>query len=201
MGGQRRVLWDWFGDVGAGMRYESTMPESGKSIGSPGGWIEKEVRMDQNELGTIARAIVDSIVYMVLGTADGSGHPWTSPVYFASKDYKEFYWISSPDVTHSRNILVRPQISIVIFDSRIAVGMGQAVYMAAVAEELSRADLERGLQIYNGRFQNPTEHGVSVLAPEAVQAPALYRLYRAIAHEHWILDPAGHPDHRTPVNV
>lgn len=157
--------------------------------------------MDQHDLGTIARAIMDSIMYMVLGTADKSGNPWVSPVYFASKSYREFYWMSSPDVTHSRNILVRPQISIVVFDSRVPVGKGQAVYMSAVAGELAGDDLERGLQIYNGRFQNPVEHGVRIIAPEDVQAPAVYRLYRASVQEHWVLDPAGHPDHRTPVTV
>ena len=157
--------------------------------------------MEQPDLGAIARTIMDSIMYMVLGTADDVGSPWTSPVYFASKRYKEFYWMSSPDVTHSRNILVRPQISIVIFDSRVPAGMGQAVYMSAIAEELAGADLDQGLRIYNGRFQNPAEHGVRLIAPEDVQTPALYRLYRAIAQEHWVLDPAGHPDHRTPVHV
>ena len=157
--------------------------------------------MQEQSPGDIARTIIDTIVYMVLGTADEAGHPWTSPVYFASKGYKEFYWMSSPDVRHSRNILLRPQISIVIFDSRVPVGKGQAVYMAAIAEELMGNDLDRGLQIYNGRFQDPTAHRVSVIAPEDVRAPALYRLYRAIAQEHWVLDPAGHPDHRTPVSV
>ena len=157
--------------------------------------------MEQPDLGMIARTIMDSIMYMVLGTADDVGSPWTSPVYFASKGYKEFYWMSSPDVTHSRNILVRPKISIVIFDSKVPVGMGQAVYMSAMAEELAGADLDQGLQIYNGRFQNPAEHGVRLIAPEGVQPPALYRLYRAVAQQHWVLDPAGHPDHRTPVHV
>ena len=155
----------------------------------------------QQDLSNIARSIIDSILYMVLGTTNESGQPWVSPVYFSSEKYKEFYWMSSPDLTHSRNILVRPRISIVIFDSRIPVGMGQAVYMSAVAEELAGADLDRGLQIYNGRFRNPTEHGVRVISPEDVQATALYRLYRATAQEHWVLDPAGHPDHRISVTV
>src|SRR5918993_6050987 len=155
--------------------------------------------MDRHDLGMIARTILDSILYMVLGTADNSGNPWVSPVYFASKSYREFYWMSSPDVTHSRNILVRPQISIAVFDSQVPVGKGQAVYMSAVAEELAGDDLERGLRIYNGRFQDPAEHRVRIIAPGDVQAPALYRLYRAVAQEHWVLDPAGHPDHRTSV--
>lgn len=158
----------------------------------------------KQELNNIARNIIDSILYMVLGTADENGQPWASPVYFSSDKYKEFYWMSSPEVRHSRNILVHPQISIVIFDSRVRAGMGQAVYMSAVAEELSGAEFDRGLQIYNGRFQDPGERegrGVQMITAKDVQAPALYRLYRAIAHEHWVLDPAGHPDHRTPVTV
>ncbi len=153
------------------------------------------------DLSNIARNIIDSILYMVIGTADESGQPWVSPVYFASEKYKEFYWMSAPGVTHSRNILVRPQVTIVIFDSRIAVGKGQAVYMSAVAEELAGVELERGLQIYNGRFTNPAEHGVRLIRAEDVREPAPYRLYRAIAREHWVLDPNSRPDHRTPVRL
>ena len=155
----------------------------------------------QQDLGALARTIIDSNVYMVLGTADESGQPWVTPVYFACMEYKEFHWISSPEVRHSRNIAVRSQISIVIFDSQVAVGTGQAVYMSAVAEELNGVDFDRGLDIYNGRFSNPAEHGVRVIKLEDVRAPALYRLYRATASEHWVLDPAGRPDHRTPVTV
>lgn len=155
----------------------------------------------QQDLGALARTIIDSNMYMVLGTADESGQPWVTPVYFACMEYKEFYWISSPEVRHSRNIAVRSQISIVIFDSQVAVGTGQAVYMSAVAEELNSVDFDRGLDIYNGRFSNPAEHGVRVIKSEDVRALALYRLYRATASEHWVLDPAGRPDHRTPVTV
>jgi uncharacterized protein YhbP (UPF0306 family) len=155
----------------------------------------------QQDLGALARTIIDSNMYMVLGTANESGQPWVTPVYFACVEYKGFYWISSPEVRHSRNIAVRSQISIVIFDSQVTVGTGQAVYMSAVAEELNGVDFDRGLDIYNGRFSNPAEQGVRVMKPEDVRAPALYRLYRANALERWMLDPTGHPDHRTPVTV
>ena len=155
----------------------------------------------EQDFRDVARAIIDSIAYMVLGTADETGHPWVSPVYFASEKYREFYWMSSPDVTHSRNILVRPAVSIVVFDSHVRVGMGQAVYMSAVAGELTGLEFDRGLRIYNGRFSDPAEHGVRIMSAKDVQAPALYRLYRAVVHEHWILDPASRPDHRTPVTL
>ena len=155
----------------------------------------------QQDLGALARTIIDSNMYMVLGTADESGQPWVTPVYFACMEYKEFYWISSPEVRHSRNIAVRSQISIVVFDSQVAVGTGQAVYMSAVAEELTGPGVDQGLDIYNGRFSNPAAHGVRPVMLEDVQAPSLYRLFRASASDHWALDPAGHPDHRIPVTL
>lgn len=156
---------------------------------------------NQENLSAIARTILDANMYMVLGTADESGQPWVTPVYFSCKDYREFYWISSPEVRHSRNLVVRPQISIVVFDSQIAVGKGQAVYMSAFAKELTGADFDRGLNIYNGRFSNPVEHGVQIIGADVVKAPGLYRLYQAVASEYWVLDPSGRPDHRTPVTL
>jgi uncharacterized protein YhbP (UPF0306 family) len=157
--------------------------------------------MDPQDLGVMAKNIIDTNMYMVLGTVDESGQPWVTPVYFACREYTEFYWMSSPEVRHSRNLAVRPQISIVVFDSQVSVGAGQAVYMSAAAEELTGIDFDRGLDIYNGRFSNPADHGVRLIKSEDVQAPALYRLYRAIASEHWVLDTVNRPDHRIPLTI
>jgi pyridoxamine 5'-phosphate oxidase-like protein len=33
----------------------------------------------------IARAIIDSDLYMALGTSDAGGRPWVSPVYYAAE--------------------------------------------------------------------------------------------------------------------
>ncbi|HSK87122.1 MAG TPA: pyridoxamine 5'-phosphate oxidase family protein [Anaerolineales bacterium] len=152
----------------------------------------------QQDLGAIAKTIIDANMYMVLGTADGSGQPWVSPVYFASAAYKEFYWVSSPDVRHSRNIAVRPQIGIVIFNSQASIGTGQGVYMSAIAKELIGVDLERGIEVFS---RTSLGHGGHEWKPEDVKGSALYRLYQAITQEHWVLDPNGHPDHRISVIV
>jgi hypothetical protein len=154
--------------------------------------------MNQQDLGDLARTIIDSNMYMVLGTADESGQPWVTPVYYASARYREFYWVSSPEVRHSRNITVRPQISIVIFDSRVPIGTGQGVYMSAIAEQLTGADLDRGIEIFS---RTSLGHGGREWKREDVGEAALYRLYRATASEHWVRDPVGRPDHRTPVTV
>jgi hypothetical protein len=160
----------------------------------------------RQDLAGIARAIIDGNRYLTLATADGEGRPWASPVFYAVADYTEFYWISAPEATHSRNIARRPQVSMVIFDSGAPEGTGQAVYMAATAEQVAAHDLRRGLGIYPGRGAR----GGPPLSPEDLQEPAHYRLYRATVSEHSILCPRdtgpcalhGLPfDHRIPVHA
>jgi uncharacterized protein YhbP (UPF0306 family) len=152
--------------------------------------------MNQQNAETIARTIIDANLYMVLGTANETGQPWVSPVYYAAKGYKEFYWVSSPEVKHSRNVVLHPRISIVIFNSQAPIGTGQAVYISALAEQLSGAATESGIEIYS---QVSLGHRGPAWSVKDVQTPAQYRLYRATALEYWILDPDGHPDHRMPV--
>jgi len=152
-------------------------------------------RQQDLALRAIARAIIDSNFYMTLGTADENGRPWVSPVYYAPEGYTEFYWVSSPEATHSRNLAVRPEVSIVVFDSRSPVGSGQGVYMSAVAEELAGDDLDRGITIFSRRSE---AHGAGEWNLEDVRPPARHRLYRATASEHYVL---GEQDRRTPVSV
>lgn len=159
--------------------------------------------MSAQDGGAIARAIVDSHRYMTIATADATGRPWASPVYYAAAEYTEFFWVSSPEATHSRNIAARPEVSIVVFDSRAPVGQAQAVYMSAVAAEMTGADLERGIEIFSNGC---VDHGLRKWTLNDVQPPAFHRLYRATASERWILDPGDHPvhgstgDHRMPVS-
>ncbi|HEV2782494.1 MAG TPA: pyridoxamine 5'-phosphate oxidase family protein [Actinophytocola sp.] len=163
------------------------------------------------DLGAVAREIIDETLYMVLGTADADGEPWVSPVYCASAGYAEFYWISSPEVIHSRNIAVRPKLSIVVFDSRQRPGSGRAVYMEALAGQVAPDEVAGGLAVYNGRFADPAEHGLRDFDVAEVSPPAEYRLYRATVSRYSMVCPreAGRPcaehgravDHRTEVTV
>ena len=142
-----------------------------------------------------ARAVIDANHYMTLGTADDSGHPWVTPVWFAPADYREFFWVSSPAARHSRNIAIRPDVSIVIFDSQVPVGSAAAVYMTAVAHELTGAAQERGLEVF---ARESKAQGLSVWGMANVTAPARHRLYRAAVTEQWVLDPH---DERLPVTL
>jgi nitroimidazol reductase NimA-like FMN-containing flavoprotein (pyridoxamine 5'-phosphate oxidase superfamily) len=140
-----------------------------------------------------ARAVIDSNSYMTLGTADESGRPWVSPVWFAHSGYREFFWVSSPDARHSRNLATRPEISIVIFDSQAPPAGAEAVYLSAKAEELSGEELESGIEIFSRKSE---ADGLPAYSREDVVEPAPLRFYRAVAAEQFAL---GESSRRVPV--
>jgi hypothetical protein len=146
----------------------------------------------ENPVG-MGRAIVDGSWYMTLATADASGNPWASPVWFAHDGYREFFWASKPGARHSVNLAVRPQLGIVIFDSTVGSGGAQAVYLDAEASELHGADQDRALGVYSRRS---IEFGEPEWTLAEVTAPAAHRLFRAVPVEQFVLDTT---DHRIPV--
>jgi nitroimidazol reductase NimA-like FMN-containing flavoprotein (pyridoxamine 5'-phosphate oxidase superfamily) len=149
----------------------------------------------QHDPAATAKAIIDASLYMVLGTADEQGHPWASPVYYAAVDDREFLWVSRPETLHSRNLVARPQVSIVIFDSSVEIGTGQGVYMAATAEEITGEARAAALEVFSRRSLG---HGGREWTLADVEPPAELRLYRATASAHYIL---GSTDRLLPVDL
>ena len=149
---------------------------------------------DPTELRAVARSIIDSNRYMTLATADEQGSPWASPVWYSPVGYREFLWVSSPEARHSRNLAVRPQLAIVIFDSHEAGGW-KALYMSAVAEQLAEAQVDAAIGIFS---RHGEAQGLRAWTREDVVSPARHRLYRATVSEHFVLDPH---DQRIAVEV
>jgi Pyridoxamine 5'-phosphate oxidase len=142
--------------------------------------------------------IIEASPYLVLATADATGRPWNSPLYFAHIGLAEFFWVSSPDVTHSRNIAVRPEVSIVVFDSRAPIGTGQGVYMSAAARLVEDDETaSRGIEAFSRRSIG---HGGREWTTQDVRPGGGRRLYQATADAHWMLATGGGPDHRVPVD-
>jgi uncharacterized protein YhbP (UPF0306 family) len=144
---------------------------------------------------SVVKAIIDANQYMTLATADEHGTPWASPVWYATDDYREFFWVSSPDARHSRNIEGRPELAIVIFDSRQAPYTGQGVYIAATAGQLGESALAGGIATFS-RISHA--QGLVAWEPGDVKSPARHRLYHAVARQHFVLSQA---DRRIPVNL
>ena len=146
----------------------------------------------------LARDVLDSVRYVVLATADAEGTPWASPVWFATEDHRDVYWVSYPGARHSQNIAARPQIAMVVFDSTVAPGTGQGVYLSAIAEQVTEPDaIEHGTAIFS-RVSTP--HGARTFGARDVTGEARLRLYRATVQEASILDPDSPYDVRVAVH-
>ena len=98
--------------------------------------------MPTADLAERARAVLDTVRYVVLGTVDPDGTPRTSPVFFTHDGYRDLYWVSRPGTHHSGNLAERPRVSAVVFDSTVRVGEAQAVStLTRTAAEVAEADL------------------------------------------------------------
>jgi nitroimidazol reductase NimA-like FMN-containing flavoprotein (pyridoxamine 5'-phosphate oxidase superfamily) len=129
-------------------------------------------------------AIVRANQFMVLATADGEGGPWASPVWFATTSYREYFWVSSPDARHSRNLAVRPELAMSIYDSQQPPLTGLGVYVAATAVQVPESELDEGLEVYS---EVSRESGMASWERSKVLPPAKHRLYRATATELFVL--------------
>jgi nitroimidazol reductase NimA-like FMN-containing flavoprotein (pyridoxamine 5'-phosphate oxidase superfamily) len=147
---------------------------------------------EEQDLETIARSIVDTNRFMALGTADRSGVPWVSPVWYSPVSYREYVWVSRPGARHSRNIAERPEVAITIYDSH-RPGTWAAFYMAGIAAQVE--DVDAVLGVFNARGE---AQGLRPWSRDEVVAAAQFRLYRVAVSEQFVLD--GH-DGRQPVRV
>jgi len=145
------------------------------------------------DIAAQAAEIVAANRYMVLGTAGADGVPWVSPVWFATEDPGTFLWISKPGARHSRNITVRPEIAIVVFDSSVLPGDARALYVAAVAAAVDGTERDAAAAVYSAASE---AQGRVAFSSADVGPGGRWRLYRATATEQSVLGPG---DERLPV--
>jgi hypothetical protein len=141
------------------------------------------------DLDAMARRVIDANHYMTLATTDPDGRPRLSPVYYTPARYSDFYWVSSPQAQHSRNLAERPDIEIVIFDSTAPVGEGEAVYVTAAATAIPDDALEA---VCCEAFRITA--GARRFTPQDLRGDAL-RLYVGRAKSCHVHIAANHPTH------
>jgi hypothetical protein len=142
-----------------------------------------------------ARRVIDANHYMTLGTVEPDGSPRLSPVYFTAARYTDFYWLSSPLAHHSRNVVARPGVRIVIFDSTARVGAGAAVYISAVARQVADDEVEGLLpEAFSPRA------GARAFAADELRGDAGLRLFVASASAWDVHVPGRDPVHGSGID-
>ncbi|MGH7870349.1 MAG: hypothetical protein ACREP9_22575, partial [Candidatus Dormibacteraceae bacterium] len=96
-----------------------------------------------------------------------------------------FYWTSSPEAQHSRNIEADGEVFLVVYDSTVPEGTGEGVYIEAIAgvlddlDEIAEARRHSGLR--RGKY-DPQER------PEQYLPGGVCRVYRARPKRAWMND-------------
>jgi hypothetical protein len=148
------------------------------------------------ELQDMVRRVVDGNRYMTLGTVGPDGLPRLTPVYYTHDGYQTFYWVSSPDAQHSRNLTQQPALAIVIFDSGVDPAKTRAVYLDATAEEVPELELGDA----SATAFRSVGGGAKAFTPDELSGPAVLRLYRATATSHAVHIRGGDPTYGTGVD-
>jgi hypothetical protein len=152
--------------------------------------------MSHPDLDAEARGVIDANIYMTLGTLDPSGAPRLSPVFYTAARYSDFYWLSSPQAHHSRNLAERPRVQLVIFDSTARVGEGAAVYVTGNAGPVPEDELDRACR---EAFRDVP--GTRPFAPDELRGDAELCLYVAHATTWEVHVPGRHPLHGRGVDT
>ena len=147
------------------------------------------------DLDAMAREVLDANVFMALATIEDDGTPRVSPVYFTPVGYREYYWVSSPDSTHSHNVTARPDVSMVVFDSSVTPRETSAVYVTAQAHEVPADELEQRCQV---AFR--AERGARAFTPAELSGDGDLRMYVATASRHDVHVRGSHPVHGTGID-
>lgn len=124
-----------------------------------------------------ARYVVEQGIHMVIATADESGKPWVSPVFYCFDDQYNLYWVSSKNADHSAYIRGRPEVAIVIFGPVPPDNRFDGVYFDARARELeSPEEIAEAITVLASR---PQPDKFTTRSIDQVTGDAEWRIYRA----------------------
>ena len=105
-------------------------------------------RMSAADLDAVARAVLAANRYMTLGTADEHGHPWVTPVWFAREGYRR----ALLGLLAAGAPLAQPRGAAADEHRRLRLAgprrLRRGRLHAAVAQELTGAELERGMEVF-----------------------------------------------------
>jgi nitroimidazol reductase NimA-like FMN-containing flavoprotein (pyridoxamine 5'-phosphate oxidase superfamily) len=133
-----------------------------------------------DEASRKARQLIKVTHHMTIATADVSGKPWSSPVFFVYDRQFTFYWVSFIGAVHSVNIRVRPQVAITLLGGP-PDHEGDGVYIDGEAFELDdESEVEQAIQVL---WTRPQESKFTVDSPADVLGDAAWRVYKAVPKE------------------
>ncbi|MBA2954723.1 pyridoxamine 5'-phosphate oxidase family protein [Nocardioides sp. CGMCC 1.13656] len=148
-----------------------------------------------DDLVARAHALLEENQYLTLATADASGRPWSTTVWYTAWQRSrsstrlavELVWLSRPEALHSRNLTQRPEVGISIFNSAQPAGTGDGLQFAAHAELVPSALLDDAAAAFSAAS---VAAGGGTWTRAQVEEPSVPRLYIARIRSAFLLGNA-----------
>lgn len=129
-------------------------------------------------MDSTAKWVLSHNTRMTIATSSLDGKPWISPVFFAYDRKVNLFWTSNKRARHSTLIRKNPRVAIVIFDSTAPSGKAEAIYLEALAHELTdEKEILHGMKTLHKRGQAKK---FRVNSPQDVTGKKLWRMYMAV---------------------
>lgn len=130
-----------------------------------------------------AKEIIARINYITIASVTSGGMPWNSPVFSAYDEDFNFYFGTHQESQKAKNIQHNPNVFLVIYDSTVAPGNGEGVYVKGIAEQLTEpAKIEQIFNLLKDR------HQTVFWDPAAVGEAGPIRLYKVTPQQAWMND-------------
>lgn len=138
----------------------------------------------KDTLITRAKAIIHQIKYITIASVTPEGKPWNSPVFAAFDEHYNFYWNSWRENQHSQNIAYLPEVFLVIYDSTVAEGTGEGVYIQARVEVVTdKKEIESSRLLMQARKDKPSS---KLRSSDEFLGDYPRRVYKAIPQRIWM---------------
>ena len=136
------------------------------------------------DLAVRVKIIIQKILYITIATVDKKGQPWNSPVYSAFDTHYNFYWNSWKENQHSKNIAANPKIFIALYDSTVAEGTWEGVYIQAKAHMLTdEKEIEFARSLLEKRKSKPSS---KLRSSKEFMGKYPRRVYKAVPEKFWM---------------
>ncbi|RMF79152.1 MAG: pyridoxamine 5'-phosphate oxidase family protein [Chloroflexi bacterium] len=117
------------------------------------------------------QAFVEAQSTLVLATVTLDGHVQSAPLFFVSDADFDFYWLSSQNSEHSRNVSAHPQVAASIYPAVWQWKQIRGLQIEGAAQVVADAALrDKILALYHTKFDLPA------LFDQQIAASGLYML-------------------------
>lgn len=115
---------------------------------------------------------------MTIATSDRKGNVWAAPLFYATDNTYNFYFISQLNTLHIKHIMKNPAVAFAIFDSHQKEGNGNGVQGSGKVQMLNENELEEAFRWYKTTFIE--------MEPESFKGSAPYRFFKLVPEHFYI---------------